>query len=100
MDNLKQLINKYIEATIKHGEATNAGNHKIVNKQYSIIKKIYNELKSNKDVGLTPLTNLLEYPNNYVRLWAAAHTLSFTPEKAEQVLMEISQKSGFLGLNA
>ncbi len=98
--NLDKLINKYIEAAILQGKATNEAKSKTGNQQYTIISKIYHQLKNDPEVGLLPLVKLLNHSNDYVRLWAAAHTLSINPEKAEKVLMELSDKKPFWGFNA
>ncbi len=100
MKNLDKLINKYIEAAILQGKATNEAKSKTGNQQYTIISKIYHQLKNDPEVGLLPLVKLLNHSNDYVKLWAAAQTLSIEPKKAEKVLLELSEKPRFLGYNA
>lgn len=98
--NTDDIIRKFIKAAIKHGEATETGKYRQTNKQYDILVKCYNDLKSFGENGMIELTKLLEHPNDYVRLWAARYTLIVEPEKSKQTLLELTKRSGFLGFDA
>lgn len=42
----EDIIRKFIEAAIKHGEATETGKYRQTNKQYDILVKCYHDFKS------------------------------------------------------
>ncbi len=100
MMNFDRLINKFINTAILHGEASNEGKYIIAYRQYKVVVNIVNKLKNDSMVGLSPLIPLLKHPNDYVKLAAAAYTFSIATQKAEKVLIELSEKPKTLGLNA
>ena len=100
MDKINVLLNKYIEAAIQHGKATEEGDYKSANKAFKVLKKVYDELKANQDFGVQKLSNLLNHEEEYVRLWASSHTLQVDTEKAKKTLIELTKKTGFLAFNA
>lgn len=97
---LEGIIKKYIDAAIKHGEETEKGNYRLVNKQYDILARCYNELKLSGEIGINELKKLLEHPNDYVRLWASAHIIVIDPIKAKIALLDLSKRPGYLGFDA
>lgn len=100
MKDKDKLIEKYVKASIKYGEAQEEGDSKTVNKQSSIIRKIRAELKQDSEFGLEQLEPLLEHENDYVRLKTAFSLIPLFPVKAENVLIELSSKRGLIGFEA
>lgn len=52
--------------------------------------KLYDELMSHGEEGITALVKLVSHECEFVRMWAAADTLNHTPKSAE-VLSELSR---------
>lgn len=99
MEDIQKLKEMFVTAAIKHGEGTEQGNHKLANKQYKIIEKSINELKSIEN-GIDEFEGLLEHEVDYVRLWCARYLLASRNMKAKRALSELISKPGFLGLTA
>jgi hypothetical protein len=89
-----EIIENFIDATIKHGEATEEENWKVANRQYKTIEKSYQQLKEMDEEGVNELIKLLDYDNDYVKLWSASYLLPVTEEKAKSILIMLSQKVG------
>lgn len=99
MKNINSLIEQFTKAAIKHGEATKEGKHRIVNKQYKVIEKSVDELKSIEN-GINKLENLLEHQSDYVKLWSARYLLLIKEKKSKETLVKLIKKSGLLGFTA
>lgn len=99
MNDIEKIIKEYIKAATKHGEATEEGKHSLANKQYRIIEKNIDRLKSIEN-GINKLENLLEHQSDYVKLWSARYLLFSQEEKAKGTLLQLTNKSGFLGFTA
>ena len=89
-------------AAIAHGEATNEGNYKEINKQYNILRKIYILFKNNQGLALRELPQLISHENIYVKLWASAHALALNinVSDAEKSLETISKRTDVIGFEA
>lgn len=81
-----KLINNFLEACIKYGEAIEKGDSKNADKQSDIVKKIRLKLKGNKEYFIKNFEPLLYHENNYVKLKTAFSLLPVLTGKAEQVL--------------
>lgn len=90
--NTDELIDELINAIINHGKASEEGKARLANKNYSIIKKIEDELKKDFPVYVKRLESLLEHDDDYVKMWVAADLLQVLNKRAEKVLMELSTK--------
>jgi hypothetical protein len=97
---LEEIIEEYVNTCLKSDESLETGDYKTGNKCYKVIQKIRNELKSNTDYGIEKLEYLLGHPNEYVRLTTAVSFLPINPQKAEEVLSEISSKRGLNAFTA
>lgn len=62
----KDIIEEFVNACIKNGDALEEGDAKTANKQHRIIEKIRKELKSDKGYGLSKLVPLLGHINDTV----------------------------------
>lgn len=100
MEDIDKIIEKYVKASIKYGEAQREGDSKTVNRQAAIVRKIREQLKQNSVYGIEKLEPLLEHENDYVKLKTAFSLLPLLPNKAEKVLQELTSKEGLLGLEA
>ena len=99
MNDIEKTIEKYIKAAIKHGEATEEGKANIANKQYKVIQRNVDKLKSIEN-GINELVNLLEHQSDYVRLWSASYLLPLEEQKSKETLLILSKKSGLIGFKA
>jgi hypothetical protein len=101
-DKYEDMRQEYIRAAILHRESSYNGDNKEANKQYKILKKIYEKIQMGivtKDL----LKDLLIHENVSVRSWAAAHMLGMEYEvsKAEQELKSIAISDiGMTGFSA
>lgn len=82
----------FVNACIAKGEGEESGNTKKDRTYYEIIHSVYLRLKD--EHRLEDLSELLDHPNPYVRLWAASYTLQIDPAKAENTLEELSMLRG------
>lgn len=100
MDEIQEIIKHFIETSIEQEEATLAGNHKVMNRKYSDIKDLIARLKSLSDNSLFALMPLLSHENSYVRYNASFAIIPINPEKAKEVIKEISQLKSSIGFTA
>lgn len=96
--NLQTQFERYIEATIKHGEATSSSeNYRQINKAYSIIQKSFNVLMNNEN-GKDMLYSLLFHKNKYVSSWTAMLLIHDFPKECEEIICkEIKEKGIWAG---
>ena len=100
MKDVDTVVERFVDASIKYGEAQEEGASRIVNKQSKIIRQIVVEVKRDYESTDGKFDELLKHPNNYVRLHAAFCLLSHNPKEAEAVLVDISHMRGLLGFEA
>lgn len=84
------VIEKYISAAKLHRKSSVNGDHKTANKQYKVLKNIYDKIKKEK-LEKDILLDLLEVDDINVTGWAAAHLLGldYEIERAKNILEEI-----------
>ncbi|TEB06807.1 hypothetical protein Psch_00339 [Pelotomaculum schinkii] len=89
--NYEDVRQKYINAAILHRKSSYNGDYKTANKQYKVLKKIYDQIEKNV-IEKKLLLDLLEYNDISVKSWAAAHMLGIKYEisKAEKELINIA----------
>jgi len=101
---LDNLVQRFVEASIKLEKATLAGDSKRINQESLEIMAIMKELRSIGKDAMDKLLPLLSHENNYVRCNSACCMIPVYPEKARETLTEISQlkglKAGMIGFNA
>lgn len=98
--NIDELVARYRQAAVKHGEATAAGNHRLANKQHDIVERCYSELKKLGAEGRERLVALTEDHNPWVRAWAAVHCLTYREDVAIRVLEELASVPGLIGFSS
>lgn len=86
-----EAINEFINVSIEYGKGLDEGNTRVINKNSEKLTKIENAWKAEKYANLEQFEQLLEHENEYVRLEAAYILLKIAPERARQVLQEVSQ---------
>ena len=91
---LQTQLEKYIEATKKHGEASVASeNYKEINKAYSAIMKNFKALVYDEE-GKEMLKALLDYENKYVSSWTATLLIFEFPDECEEIICEAIKEKG------
>lgn len=92
---------RFIQASIKYGLASEEGNSRVANKNVEIIKNVKEVWKKDRDVYISEMLSLIEHPEDYVKLKAAYSLIPYCPKEARQVLDQLSsQKRGQLGFEA
>lgn len=91
---LQTRLEKYIEATKKHGEATvSLDSYREINKAYSAILKNFKALVYD-DEGKKLLRSLLNYENKYVSSWTATLLIFEFPDECENIICEAIKENG------
>jgi hypothetical protein len=98
IENIKSALKQFQEAAINHANATETGEYKIVNKNYDILIKLINYLKSQN--GIQELMPFLNDDNVGVRVWAAAYLLPVNLQEAKKTLESINKINGIQSLDA
>jgi hypothetical protein len=82
--------NRYIAEAAEHGRCTENGNYKRGNVAYDRVIAALAELRGHADQGEAVLTELLNHPNEWVRLGAATHLLPLRAELATTILENLA----------
>jgi len=96
----ESLLDIYVQAAIRHGEATLQGNADKGNAEYDALMEALEAMHASLDGERGPLTSILDHPDPSVRAWAATHLLRIDPDKALPVLCRVSALSGIIGFGA
>lgn len=94
-DNIKT---KFLIEAIEWGKAIAVGDKKNVNKLHKKIQDLYTKAKELNHTNV--FSELLSYPDENVRLWAATFTLKSFPDLAERTLEDLSKLTSITGLSA
>lgn len=95
---IPELLAAFEEASKKHADALEKGDHKTVNRNYDKIVQIVNTLRSLDKIDY--LLSFLNHTSTGVRLAAAAFLLSTYEKEAVAVLEEIKNGDSFQSLDA
>lgn len=95
---MEGLVDKFIDASIKYGEAIEQGESKIANKQSSVIRKIRKQLVESYKLDI--LIPSLQHENDYVKLNVASSIIGILPNDAREVLGELQSRKGLVGFEA
>lgn len=98
MKDTTAIIEKFVEASMKHEEATNEGDYKTANKSYKIIMKMVDFLKDHQEIN--KLSELLNHSSVGVRLWTATILLPVSELESLKVLNQISKGNGIHSFEA
>lgn len=103
MNSIESVLEQYRNAANLHGKALQDGDKKTANKQYAVLKKLYQFIQK-ENIESETLQELINDENIHVQAWAAAHCLSLNihVEKSTQILETLSKRSdiGIARLNA
>lgn len=103
MKSIQNIIEQYRNATNLHGQALQDGDKKTANKQYTVIKKLYQLIQKEKMEDQI-LSELLSDESIHVLAWAAAHCLSLNihVDKSVHILESLADRKdiGIARLNA
>ncbi len=95
---MERLVEKFIDASIKYGEAIELGDSKKANKQSIIIRKIRKQLLDSCELDL--LKPGIKHNNDYVKLSVASSLIVILPDDSRAVLQELQNKKGLIGFEA
>jgi hypothetical protein len=88
---IEELTSEYAEYASQHGEGTEQGDYKKVNKAHDKLIKIYHQIKERGALDNPMFKELLLSSDPGVRCWAASHILIISPKEAENVLIELGK---------
>jgi hypothetical protein len=97
-DNNIESLSAFINAAIKHGDATESGDYKSANKAYAQIINAKDDLKNAGKLKL--LFELLNHTSISVRLWAAREMLPYYKDESIKVLRDITKLNNIYSLDA
>lgn len=92
------LLKQYRRYAKEHGASTEDGDHIIANKAHDGIVLVLKQMMAVNKVD--DLCEFLRDPDDWVRLWAATHTLKVKEKAALKVLKQLSKKDGLVGFDA
>jgi hypothetical protein len=81
---------RFAAEAAEHGRCTESGDFRKGNAAYDAMTAALKELRERADRGEAPLLELLNHPNNWVKLAAATHLLPLRPELASEVLEKLA----------
>ncbi|MBN8467571.1 DUF2019 domain-containing protein [Corallococcus exiguus] len=87
----EELVEKYREASAKHGRLLDALKTRAANKEYDQVIAIEAELKGRGEKAQGGILTLLGAPEPGTRFWAAMSALGFSSAEAERVLAELAR---------
>lgn len=87
----EEAIRTIIESSEKHAEATNTGDYKTCNKNYTLIKKGVDYIMEKGEIE--SLRELLNYDSVSVKLWVASFLIKLNDKKAVEVVEYIASQS-------
>lgn len=95
------LVSLYAECAVKHGAATEDGDHEEANANADVVAAVFREMRRRGTESKEKLVGLLENENLSVQCWAATHSLETAPKRAQEVLERLANISNsFIGLDA
>ncbi|NBI30516.1 hypothetical protein [Chengkuizengella marina] len=93
MDTPQELIDEFVDASVRYGEALEIGDFNQTIIERANIYKIREYVNGSEYVD--EFKKLLDHSNDYVRYKTAFCIMPFEPDKAREIIKELSQKSGF-----
>jgi len=100
MNNLNDLVEKYVESVIIHGKESWGRDYKKANSHYKIYTKCFIDICKYKKEGEIALRKLLNHSSHYVRYAAAYHLLPFDREMGLKMLKKCKNEPDGVGFNA
>lgn len=84
------VVEIYLDAAKRHGEASREGDHKLANKAHKALMMALKEIRAEPDKGVSSLRKLLANPDSFVICWAATHLLPLSEEAAKAALQALA----------
>ncbi len=97
---LEEALLEYVAATQAHGAGTEEGNSSGTNQAYHRIVKAFSAVLNHGKPGREAILSLCNHQNRSVRTWAAAHSLKYDADKAEETLKKLSEGAGLVAFGA
>jgi Domain of unknown function (DUF2019) len=94
------LVSTYAQAAAVHGRASSEGDYETANIQHDLIAAVYRQLRERGPGAQAALLDLADAPDPFVRSWAGAHALEFSPSQGEEVLAGVAAEGGLAGFDA
>jgi hypothetical protein len=91
---------RYIQAAIRHGQATVQSDPDTANAQYDVIMEALNAMRISPQGEHAALVSILDHRDASVRCWAATHLLKIDPDKALPELHRLSALPELIGFDA
>jgi hypothetical protein len=92
---------RYIAEVAEHGRCTESGDYKRGNAAFDRMKIALAELRRSPDRGESTLIELLDHPNEWVKVGAATHLLPLRADLSIAVLEALaSERQGMIGFDA
>ena len=91
-------LKKFVDASIKYGEALEMGDSPKANRYSKIIRNLRKQFRDEKNTEL--LYPFLDNQNNYIKLNVAVSLMEVRPDVAEKVLIELSTEKGLFSVEA
>ncbi len=99
-NNIQELINCYINAAIGYEEGLHDGDSSLADESFDEIERLFQEIKSLGEKGITGISKLLQHEKESVRLWASSHLLNYPEYESLEILEKIKNSSTILSLVA
>lgn len=99
MNNLNDLVEKYVESVIIHGKESWGSDYKKANRHYKIYTKCFIDICKYKKEGEIALRQLLNHSSHFVRYAAAYHLLPFDREMGLKMLKKCKNEPDGVGFN-
>ncbi|MBE5903809.1 MAG: DUF2019 domain-containing protein [Pseudobutyrivibrio sp.] len=100
MNDVSNVVNDFVNASINNGIAQEEGNANQANKYYRVIEKRKKWLVDNNELCNAVFLELLNHENGYVRFHTACALLHVKNEEALSTLQSLAEKKGILGFSA
>lgn len=97
-EDIETALSQFLEAAIKHAEASEKGDYKTANKCYSVISKTCTYLRDSG--ALLELVQFLNHPSVGVRIWTATFLLPVKESDGIGTLERIVEENGIHSLTA
>jgi hypothetical protein len=94
-----ELLGSYRQAAIDHAK-WETSDSRVANRAHDAKADVVKELRRRGPSAQAKLLELLDDPEEAVRLAAATHSLEFAPERALEALYDIQRGTGLNGLKA
>lgn len=100
MSRLEAEIESYVAHASSHGKATVEGDYEQANRHHDAIVACLKNVRTFGEGGRSALLELLDHPDEAVRLWAATHSLDYSEEASIRALEALAQGPGIHAFTA